>query len=71
MDLIQNYGSDVSDGSNHSDNEEALPQPVLKKMHIDVAPSVTDTKTDCESLCQKPKPSVNDLEIWKKSPPSP
>ena len=44
MDLIQNYGSDVSDASSHSDNDEPLPQPVLKKMHIDVAPSVSDAK---------------------------
>ena len=60
MDLIQNYGSDVSDGSNHSDNEEAPPQPVLKKMHIDVAPSVTDTKTvnfDCVHV-------IFSLTIW-------
>lgn len=44
MDLIRGYQDEGDDGSKKPENTEALPQPVLKKMHIDVAPSVAITK---------------------------
>ena len=39
MDLIQGY-RDEGDESQKKGEEEALPQPVLKKMHVNAAPTV-------------------------------
>lgn len=44
MDLIQGYRDEGDDGSKKSETMEPLPQPILKKMHVDVAPSVAITK---------------------------
>ena len=44
MDLIRNYQDEGDKDSNSSTENEPLPQPVLKKMHVDVAPSVSEVK---------------------------
>lgn len=44
MDLIQGYRDEGEDDSKQTENTEPLPQPILKKMHVDVAPSVAITK---------------------------
>ena len=44
MDLIRGYQDEGDKDSNTSTENETLPQPVLKKMHVDVAPSVSEVK---------------------------
>lgn len=39
MDLIQGY-RDEGDDNQKKNEEESLPQPVLKKMHVNAAPTV-------------------------------
>ena len=40
MDLIQAYGNEEGVDSKSQESSEPLPQPVLKKMHVEVAPLV-------------------------------
>lgn len=50
MDLIQAYRDEGEDPSKEAGASDELPQPVLKKMHINVAPEVAP-KSRVRSRC--------------------
>ena len=41
MDLIRSYQDEDSSESNKREGTDDLPQPVLKKMHVNAAPDIT------------------------------
>ena len=47
MDLIQGYKDEGESDTKQPESMEPAPEPVLKKMHVDVAPSVIVTKQVC------------------------
>lgn len=77
MDLIQAYQDEDSDSKKVEGSDE-LPQPVLKKMHVNVAPEVpVKSRVRCYSIyltnsliirwqLGKAKMSLNTIQQWIK-----